>query len=269
MININDYVFFPLNKKLEFRLWKRYRHSELDFVNELSTFTKNYSLNSIIQENQMIWKDENNNIHLILHFNIKAFEINKILQVYEYSKNYTNIQNFILVDQTKTPKQAYDIFRLNRLSFMQHCNHFPISIFKRKGDNNTVTQSDFFSFFNYLKTDEKLRWGNYIANQETVKESFEKECKKNNLNQIVEGDYIYWINELNEIECQFLIVYDPSNIDTFINLYSNIIHKNIKLTFCIINQVPDGENKFDIFRLSEQSYLEHCNRVALREEDLC
>ena len=268
MINITDHVFYPLDRKFEYRLWKRIRHSEIDFINELSSLSQKYVLTSIIRDDKMIWKDSNDSIHLILHFNIKALEIDKVLKVYKYTKQYSNIQNFILVDQTQTFKQAYDIFRLNRLSFMQHCNHFRIRNVKRKRDNNEPIQSNLYSFFCHLKPHQKYRWGRIFLDQNTIIESLEKECKKNNLDQIVEDDYIFWINKQDKIECMLVLVYDPSNIDTFIGLYSKIIEKNIKLTFSIVNQFPDGKYEYDIFRISEKSYLEHCNRVRPRELDI-
>ncbi|KPL17000.1 MAG: hypothetical protein AMS26_02570 [Bacteroides sp. SM23_62] len=95
-------------------------------------------------------------------------------------------------------------------------------------------------------------------------ESLEEECKRRQLNQIVENEYIIWMNQRNEIECMILLVYDPSNIDTFIRLYSRIKKEDIKLTYCIVHQIPDGKYEFDIFRITEMSYLEHCNRVRPR-----
>lgn len=268
MININDHVFYGLGRNVDYKLVKAINNSEIDFINELSTLSQKYSLTSIINGNKMIWKDENDSIHLVLHFNIKAFEIDKIKEVYKYTKQFLNIQNFILVDQTHTFKQAYDIFRMNRLSFMQHCNHFRIKTIELKSENYNPMQINLYSFFDQLKPHQKYRWGRLLANQKTVKELLEKECKKNNLIQKIEDEHIFWRNKQDEIECMIVVVYAPSNIDTFINLYSKIIEKNIKLTFCIVNQFPDGKYEFDIFRLTEESYLEHCNRVRPREIDI-
>jgi hypothetical protein len=191
MLNITDHIFYPLDGNFKNKIIHSLQVSEIDFINELATFSQKYSLISEIIDNKMIWKDQNNAIQLILHFNIKAHELNKILDIYRYTRHH----------------------------------------------------------------------------QETVK-ALEKECNRNNLNQFVEEEFIFWTDKQDNIKCMFIVVYDPSNIDTFIKLYSKIIEKNIRLTYCIVNQFPDGSYEFDIFRLSEMSYLEHYNRVRPSSTDL-
>lgn len=263
MIDLVNQIFYPLDRNQAYKLSKLLMNSELDFVKGLSEISKIYSLNSVINENQMIWKDKNNTPKLILHFNIKSFEIDKILNVYMSTRQYKKIQSFMLIDQTNTSKTAYDIFRLTNQSFMQHCNHFRIKAANPK--RVMLNQNKLYFMFSMLKPHEKYRWGSYLLKRKSAIDALEKECKRYNLEQIVEDDYIFWINKLKEIECSFLLVYDPSNIDTFINLYYSLKKKKLKLTYCIVNQIPDGKYEYDIFRLTESSYLEHWNRVRLRK----
>jgi hypothetical protein len=268
MLNITDHIFYPLDGNFKKKLINRLQASEIDFINELATLAQKYSLTSGIIDNKMIWKDQNNAIQLILHFNIKAHELNKILDIYRYTRHHQEIQNFILIDQTNPYKQAYDIFRLTRLSFMQHCNHFRIRMVEHSFNNfKSVQPGAIFTLFGPLKPGQKYRWGRIFAYQETVK-VLERECDRNNLKQAIEEEFIFWTDKQDHIKCMFTVVYDSSNIDTFIKIYLKIIEKNIRLTYCIVNQFPDGRYEFDIFRLSEMSYLEHYNRVRPSSKDL-
>jgi len=119
---------------------------------------------SEIEGDKMIWKDGENNQHLIFHFNIKAFDINKLIEVYREAKQNSNIQNFIFIDQAHTFKQAYDIFRLNQLSYMQHCNHFRIKKIRHKAQELKLTGESLYTLFSRLKPHQKYRWGKCFVN---------------------------------------------------------------------------------------------------------
>ena len=164
MISITDHVFYPLDRNLDNRLLNRLRHSELEFIHELSNLSEKYNMISEIEGDKMIWKDGENNQHLIFHLNIKAFDINKLIEVYREAKQNSNIQNFIFIDQAHTFKQAYDIFRLNQLSYMQHCNHFRIKKIRHKAQELKLTGESLYTLFSRLKPHQKYRWGKCFVN---------------------------------------------------------------------------------------------------------
>jgi len=86
MIPITDHVFYPLDKNFKYKFSRQSHYTSLDLVNELSELSRNYSLSSTISGNRMMWKDEKDTIHLIFHFNIKGYDINKILAAYKDAK---------------------------------------------------------------------------------------------------------------------------------------------------------------------------------------
>jgi hypothetical protein len=79
--------------------------------------------------------------------------------------------------------------------------------------------------------------------------------------QSVDGRNVFWSNESGGYEAMFAYVIDPTNLDGIISTYQLIKAKRIPVTFAVIEQLEDGKGQYDIFRLSELSYLEHNNRA--------
>ena len=44
-------------------------------------------------------------------------------------------------------------------------------------------------------------------------------------------------------------------------VYQDIKAMHVPVTYVVIEQLQDGKGQYDIFRLSELSYLEHANRA--------
>jgi hypothetical protein len=82
--------------------------------------------------------------------------------------------------------------------------------------------------------------------------------------QHAEGDHLLWISG-NDIRVKFCFISDPSNIEAIRRIFNDDANAEIPVCFIVVTQ-PDlsddrGDIIFDIFRMSEQSYLCHFFRV--------
>lgn len=72
---------------------------------------------------------------------------------------------------------------------------------------------------------------------------------------------IYWRDSDGHPQAMFAFIVDSTDIDGLIEMYQQIKRESIPLTFVVIEQVGDGPRNYDIFRISETSYMEHHNRA--------
>ena len=80
--------------------------------------------------------------------------------------------------------------------------------------------------------------------------------------QIQSDNNAAWIDESGVMQVMFFRILDPGKIDAIRSVYDTIKENKCPLAYVFIHQIPDGDGTWDIFRLSERSYMEHCNRVS-------
>ncbi len=107
-------------------------------------------------------------------------------------------------------------------------------------------------------------WGNLFKSEfPDIVERFEElSIEKNYTQKHISNNTIIWqdVTDSN-VECMFYFINDPTNFDSVFDLFKMINRYRSFITYAIVHQKKDGENCYDIFRLSKFSYLEHCNRV--------
>jgi len=81
------------------------------------------------------------------------------------------------------------------------------------------------------------------------------------LTQETDGKRVYWRDAEGNPQVMFAFIVDPTDLDGVIETYQEIKRESIPLTFVIIEQRADGPRNYDIFRISERSYMEHNNRA--------
>ena len=120
--------------------------------------------------------------------------------------------------------------------------------------------------FESLKQNEKRKWARIFRDGlEILRSDLVQKARELELTQeIIDENYILWKNPKSGTnECLFYIIKDPAVFNELKDLVDMIEKLMPVFTYAIVHQRKDGENTFDIFRLSKFSYLEHCNRVKL------
>lgn len=113
-------------------------------------------------------------------------------------------------------------------------------------------------------------WGNLFASPwSDLLDGMQTRAADMGFNQHAEGDQIFWTSG-NDIRVKFCFIQDPSNIDAIRRVFNDDANTEIPVCFIVVKQ-PDlsddrGDIIFDIFRMSEQSYLWHFYRVFTPSE---
>lgn len=108
-------------------------------------------------------------------------------------------------------------------------------------------------------------WGNLFASPWTdLLDGMQSRAAEMDLIQHDDGDQVLWTSG-NDIRFKFCFVQDPANIEAIRKIFNDDANTKIPVCFIVVKQ-PDpsddsGDIIFDIFRMSEQSYLWHFYRV--------
>lgn len=123
---------------------------------------------------------------------------------------------------------------------------------------------ELFGMFYPLDRKYERRWAKiFKSGFEVIKEKFKEiSIEKNYKQEEVKNNIILWYDHSrNTVECMFYFINDASNLSSVYNCFKLIRKYKSFITYAIVHQKKDGENDYDIFRFSQFSYLEHCNRV--------
>jgi len=129
---------------------------------------------------------------------------------------------------------------------------------------------ELFKMFYPLERKDQRKWAKIfkshfmIISQKFRELSFEKGYRQEDINK----QLILWRDpEDASVECMFYFVQDVTDLSAIYHCFEHIKQYDIYLTYIIVNQKKDGKNVFDIFKSSQFSYLEHCNRVKYPEKN--
>ena len=122
-------------------------------------------------------------------------------------------------------------------------------------------RDNLYDFFTVYEPDFQYRWNDVIHEGLDV---FAQELSKalpDDLTQESRDKWVYWRDGDGHTQAMFAFIVDPTDLDGLINTYQEVKRESIPLAFVIIEQRADGPRNYDIFRVSERSYMEHNNRA--------
>jgi hypothetical protein len=126
-------------------------------------------------------------------------------------------------------------------------------------------RTDIYNMFGDLSQSFKLKWGKIFASERAVAEAaLNEKAEDFKCKQSVEDGFIIWRGKSGKIEAMFCILPDNRSPKAIGNIYHKIEKTKCPVTFVVVEQRSDGPGNYDIFCLSEVSYLQHCNRVRYR-----
>jgi hypothetical protein len=128
---------------------------------------------------------------------------------------------------------------------------------------------ELFEMFYPLEKKTERRWAKIFKSHfMIIAQKFrELSVEKGYHQEDINDQLILWRDPENaSVECMFYFVPDVTDLSTIHHCFEHIKQYDVYLTYIIVNQKKDGRNVFDIFRSSQFSYLEHCNRVKYPEK---
>jgi hypothetical protein len=117
-----------------------------------------------------------------------------------------------------------------------------------------------------IKGSKKNKWGRIFSLPlPRIAEALAPLAERHGCRQEVKPDHILWFGKSKKPAAMFCFITDPSELAQVKRVYSRITKLSPRVTFAVVHQKSDGNGVYDIFRFSEQSYLEHHNRVYYRK----
>ncbi len=130
-------------------------------------------------------------------------------------------------------------------------------------------RQNIYELFAQYEPQFQYRWNEIISSGfDSFTDELVKIAEGFQVTQSTEGQRVFWRNDEANVEAMFAYMIDPADLDSIISMYKDIKEMRVPVTYAIIEQREDGAGQYDIFRLSEKSYLEHCNR-AWTKGDSC
>ena len=123
-------------------------------------------------------------------------------------------------------------------------------------------RQDIYDMFLHYAPEFQYRWNKIIsAGFKAFAAELHKLAASFEVEQSVDNRRVIWKDTGGNVEALFAYIIDPTDIDSIIATYLAIKSMDVPVTYAIIEQRGDGDQQYDIFRLSENSYMEHANRA--------
>jgi hypothetical protein len=109
-------------------------------------------------------------------------------------------------------------------------------------------------------------WGNLFASSwDRIVASMAEKAAGLGLRQVAGDHSLTWMSGKGEVECRFVFIDDPSNIEVVRRAFNDDTNAAAGVCYLIVRQPESrdtrGDVVFDIFKMSGISYLCHENRV--------
>jgi hypothetical protein len=127
-------MFYPLERNEE-RKWARVFHKGLDSLYaRLETEASKLSFIQDLKENYIIWIDPDKNTNESMFCIISdATSFKSVQSLISKIEELRPIFTYAIVHQQKDGEGTYDIFRLSKFSYLEHCNRVKVpSQYKKK-----------------------------------------------------------------------------------------------------------------------------------------
>lgn len=134
----------------------------------------------------------------------------------------------------------------------------------RKSSDRESKRLELFEMFYPLEKKTECEWARIFSSHFLIiAQKFKEICHNKDYRQEeINDQFILWRDPKDgSVECMFYFVMDVTDLSAIHHCFEHIKQYDVYLTFIIVNQKNDGNDVFDIFRSSQFSYLEHCNRV--------
>ncbi|MBN1538052.1 MAG: hypothetical protein JW908_15050 [Anaerolineales bacterium] len=121
---------------------------------------------------------------------------------------------------------------------------------------------DVYNLFALYEPQFQYKWNRIIASGfDDFAAELARLAGELDLHQSVDGRKVFWVDAQGCLEALFCYIIDPQDLESILSMYQDIKEKQVPVSYAIIEQREDGLRQYDIFRISEKSYLEHCNRA--------
>ena len=125
-------MFYPLERTPE-RRWARLFSSSFETICEgMVEKAEEYKyLQEAKKDEHLLWRDpDEKNVECMFYFFPDATSFDRLFELVQHIHDYNTPLTYVIVHQKKDGQGVYDIFRLSKFSWLEHCNR--VRVPKRK-----------------------------------------------------------------------------------------------------------------------------------------
>ena len=116
-------LFYPMDRNVE-RRWGRAMQAGFERIaSKLQDEADELNYNQENpEENVIIWRDDSDSVECMFYLIEDVMDIDQVSMVYDLIRKYDAFFTYAFVWQKKDGEHCYDIFRLSKFSYLEHCN---------------------------------------------------------------------------------------------------------------------------------------------------
>ncbi len=230
----------------------------------LQTGADMFELTQELESGYIHWKNPEGKLVLVFCVVPDPRDLDVVLDAYVHAGQRHPALMAVFVHQWTDGEGNWDAFVITPKRAMQHAD--------RIGGSDTIQErgpalrEDLYTLF---ACDRRFPepgadgWAEILTGPvEGITDQLGRLAARYGCTQIVGDDVAQWADSEGRLGVQFFILPAPEEIDAHIGIYRQIRESQCPISFVFVK--CDEPRKYDIFRLSARSYLEHHNQVKGR-----
>lgn len=116
-------MFYPLEKNAKKKWAKVFNSSFAEIVKRFADESITINYEQTQSKNLIFWKDKTNSkVECMFCFINDLTDLNRVYSIFRHIKQHKPFLTYAIVHQKKDGETTYDIFRLSKFSYLEHCN---------------------------------------------------------------------------------------------------------------------------------------------------
>lgn len=230
----------------------------------LRTGADMFELTQELEGGYIHWRTREGKLALLFCAVPDPRDLDVVLDAYAHARQNQPVLVAVFVHQWTDGEGNWDAFVITPQRAMQHADRIRGS--DTVQERGPALREDLYTLFACDRRSPEpgaQEWAEILAGPvEGITEQLGRLAAAYGCTQTVGDHLAQWANSDGQLEAQFFILPDPAEIDAYIGIYRQIRESQCPISFVFVK--CDEPRKYDIFRLSARSYLEHHNQVKGR-----
>lgn len=232
-----------------------------EFARVLQVGADELGLVQQVQGEYVHWTTKEGKLAVIFCAIADPRDIDCVLGTFVHAKERQPALAAVFVHQWADGEGNWDVFAVTPERAVQHCDRICGSGTVR--ERGLELREDIYSLF---ACDREFpepgcdSWAKLLAGPvEDVFEQLNTLAAQHDCTQTVEDGTVRWAGADGQLQAMFFLLPEPADIEAVIGIYERVRQSRCPVSFVFV--ACDRSGLYDIFRLSERSYLEHHNQA--------
>jgi len=226
----------------------------------LAEIAADLGLRQQVDHDEIRWRDDRGRPTVMFFIVSDPRDLEAVAGAYQRTAEMECPLTYVFLQQLGEDPGNWDVFRISPEQRMQHNWRFwPLRRVQSEEKGPELREDINGLFWPEFPPPGRGAWADLLdESREKAVQQLAEVAKLHECTQTSAGAGLLWRNPDGELEAMFFVRPDPADLDAFVNIYEQIRSHKPPVTFVIVAQRP---GLYDIFQLSAQSYLQHCNQA--------